>query len=153
MNYLFSAEEDIVQVARWQAHKDQITCVTFVPELNLVASCSFDYHVYMWCKETCKRIGSLVLGTGTSINGHSDAERKKQDKIWQIKIDKRPRHFADRKEAQNLIEECEEMDYATMFNKGKALESKEVDKEIEKVLKNEEEAAAQLQKHLEEDLK
>jgi len=74
--------------------------VTFVPELDVVATCAFDYSVYMWNKETCARVGSLVLGTGTKINGQqTEAERKKLAKIWQIKVDKKSRFIQDRSEA------------------------------------------------------
>ena len=47
-------EDDVVQVHRWKAHADLIKAVTYVPELNLVASCSFDCNVYMWNKDTLK---------------------------------------------------------------------------------------------------
>jgi WD40 repeat protein len=43
-------EEDVVQLKRWKAHADLIKSVTYVPELNLLASCSFDCNVYMWDK-------------------------------------------------------------------------------------------------------
>lgn len=77
---------------RWQAHQDYITSITFVPELNVVSSCSFDKNVFMWDKTTCLQVGSLVLGTGTTQNSEiSEAERRRFAKVWQIKIDKRPR--------------------------------------------------------------
>lgn len=122
----FNPEEDIKQIKRWAAHKDLINCVTFVPELDLVATCSFDCNVYMWDKEDCSRKGSLVLGTGTSINSQqTGGEKTKLGKIWDIKVDKKPRHLQDRLEAQQLIEECERIDYQAMFNKGKALDPRE----------------------------
>jgi|DEB0MinimDraft_12_1074336.scaffolds.fasta_scaffold11361_6 WD40 repeat protein len=62
----FNAEEDIVWKQRWAAHKDLINGVTFVPELQIFATCSFDCNVYMWDKTTCQQVGSLVLGTGTA---------------------------------------------------------------------------------------
>lgn len=61
-------EDDVSMVHRWKAHKDLINFVSFVTELQLVASCSFDCNVYMWNKDTFKQIGSLVLGTGLSQN-------------------------------------------------------------------------------------
>ena len=48
-------EEDIEQLERWKAHDDLINQVTFVPELGVVASCSFDCNVKMWNKTTCKQ--------------------------------------------------------------------------------------------------
>lgn len=66
--------------------------MTFVPELDLVATCSFDCNVYMWNKETCTKVGSLVLGTGAAqSNDQSEAEKRKYAKIWGITIDKGPR--------------------------------------------------------------
>jgi len=74
----------------------------------------------MWDKVTCKQIGSLVLGTGTSQNGElTAAEKRKYANIWKIKVDKRTRYNEDRSEAQKYVEETEQMDYETMFIKGK----------------------------------
>ena len=50
----FRADELIEHVHRWQAHKEFINQVTFVPELGVIATCSFDCNVYMWNRETCK---------------------------------------------------------------------------------------------------
>jgi WD40 repeat protein len=75
-------------VHRWKAHSDGINCVTFVPEINVIASCSFDCHVYIWNKD-CEKIGSLVLGN---------------DKFWKIKIDKSERMRLDREEATEEYE-------------------------------------------------
>ena len=58
--------------------------MSYVPELDCVASCSFDCNVYLWNMD-CKQIGSLVLGS---------------DKSWQISIDKKPRHENERTEAE-----------------------------------------------------
>ena len=57
----------------WEAHKDQISCVTFVADLNVVATSSYDQNVYMWDINTNKKVGSLVLGTGASLAGKTDA--------------------------------------------------------------------------------
>jgi hypothetical protein len=56
--------------------------VTYVPELGIFATCSFDCNVYMWDKKTCNQVGSLVLGTGTAQEGQSEAEKRKYAKIW-----------------------------------------------------------------------
>jgi len=56
--------EDVQESEPWKAHNDAINCVTFLPELNLIATCAFDQHVYMWDAEgnKCDRVGSLLLG-------------------------------------------------------------------------------------------
>lgn len=61
--------EDVVQVHRWEAHKDLINMVTYVPELNIIATCSFDCNVYMFRASDCTKCGSLLLGTGTTPDG------------------------------------------------------------------------------------
>lgn len=112
-------EEDIVQLERWKAHDDLINQVTFVPELEVVSTCSFDCNVKMWNKTTCKQVGSLVLGTGSSSSQEqSQAEKMKYSNIWKIKIDKTPRFNKDRDEATEMLEKAEEMKYETMFLKG-----------------------------------
>ena len=40
--------DDITHEFRWKAHKDFINQVTYVPELDVFATCSFDCNVYMW---------------------------------------------------------------------------------------------------------
>ncbi len=41
-------EEDVVESAAWFAHEDAINCVTYIPDLKLIATCAFDQHVYMY---------------------------------------------------------------------------------------------------------
>ncbi len=77
-------EGDVKLVLRWNAHTDCINWITYVPEIDCVASCSFDCNVYIWNTD-CQKIGSLVLGT---------------DKLWKIKIDKSQRYDEERKEAE-----------------------------------------------------
>jgi len=114
----FSAD-DIELVKRWKAHNDLINQVSYVPELHIVATCSFDCNVYMWNKDTYKQVGSLVLGTGASQQSEqTEAERRKYSKIWQIKIDKQPRFVRDRLEAEEMLGIAQEMEYETMFLKG-----------------------------------
>jgi hypothetical protein len=36
----------------------------------------------MWDKESCERVGSLVLGTGASSDGLSEAEKRRYAKTW-----------------------------------------------------------------------
>lgn len=96
-------------VMRWNAHTDCINWISYVPELNCVASCSFDCNVYIWNTE-CQKIGSLVLGT---------------DKLWQIKIDKTDREDEERVEAINMLDEVADIDYEKMFLKQKKDQTKE----------------------------
>lgn len=115
------SSDDIILVKRWKAHQDLINQVTFVPELEngIIATCSFDCNVYMWRKEDCRQVGSLVLGTGLSkASVQSEAERKKYNKVWQIKIDKYPRYKEDRDEAESMLKESADINYHTMFMKG-----------------------------------
>jgi hypothetical protein len=89
-----------------------------VPELGVIASCSFDCNVYMWDKETLKQVGSLVLGTGSAASNEiSQFEKNKYSKIWQIKIDKKSRFIGDCNEAKSMLDEALKMDYDTMFLK------------------------------------
>lgn len=67
------SEEDVVLIMRWNAHTDCINWISYVHELDVVASCSFDCNVYIWNTD-CEKVGSLVLGS---------------DKLWKINIDKR----------------------------------------------------------------
>lgn len=113
------AKRTVRKKMRWQAHQDYITAITFVPELGVVASCSFDKNVFMWEKNGFqKKVGSLVLGTGTTQNAEmTEAEKRRYAKIWQIKIDKRPRAIADRLEAMRLIEDTDRIKYEDLLNR------------------------------------
>ena len=97
------ADADVVMLARWNAHTDCINWISFVPELDCVASCSFDCNVYIWNTD-CQKIGSLVLG---------------QDKLWKIAIDKRERNDEERQEAVEMLDEVADLDYERMFLKQK----------------------------------
>jgi WD40 repeat protein len=44
-------EFDVKLMLRWNAHTDCINWITYVPDLNCVASCSFDCNVYIWNTE------------------------------------------------------------------------------------------------------
>ena len=39
---------DVSHGPAWKAHMDSINCVTYIKELDLVATCSFDKSVYIW---------------------------------------------------------------------------------------------------------
>lgn len=41
-------DSDVPLLGQKKAHKDAINYITWVPELQLVASCSFDCNVYIW---------------------------------------------------------------------------------------------------------
>mgnify|MGYP000866718266 CR=1 FL=1 len=57
--------------------------VTFVPELNVIATCSFDCNVYMFWADTCMKCGSLLLGTGTAPEGEqTQHEIERAKKVW-----------------------------------------------------------------------
>ena len=57
-------DEDVREMRPWKAHDDAINCVTYIPELKLIATCAFDQHVYVWNAELeePERVGSLLLG-------------------------------------------------------------------------------------------
>jgi WD40 repeat protein len=105
------SDKDVVMVHNWKAHQDCINCVTYVPELNqdkgIIASCSFDRNVYIWDID-CNKIGSLVIG---------------QDKQWLLNIDKMERFNEERKYAETMLDDVNEMDYETLFQKKKPDES------------------------------
>jgi hypothetical protein len=42
---------DVINEYRWSAHTELINMVTYVKELDVIASCSFDCNVYMWNRE------------------------------------------------------------------------------------------------------
>ena len=92
-------DADVKLVHRWSAHTDQINYISYVPELDCIASCSFDCNVYIWSTD-CMKIGSLVLG---------------QDKLWKIHIDKKSRNDEERDEAERMLDDVAEMDYEKMF--------------------------------------
>ena len=45
------SEADVKIVYKWKAHTDAINWVTWVSELQVVASCSYDCNVYLWDKD------------------------------------------------------------------------------------------------------
>jgi len=61
-----------------------------------------------------------------------------QDKLWNIKIDKRNRNEHERVEAESLLDDVASMDYESMFNKQKR-EAGAKERGIMKALKEEHE--------------
>ena len=112
---------------RWKAHADCINWVTYVPELDLVTSCSFDCNVYMWDTNGIK-IGSLVLG---------------MEKLWKIsvisityskylQIDKRTKNDEEKREAEYMLQKVSYFNYETMFSKQKKVDKENMQKVLEK---------------------
>ena len=82
-NKVIFHSDDIESVKRWEAHTELIHYVTYVPELSLVSTCSFDCNVFMWDKHTLEKVGSLVLGTSAAQIGQmTEAEQRKYSKTW-----------------------------------------------------------------------
>lgn len=46
------SEADIKIVYKWKAHTDAINWVTWIPDLKVVASCSYDCNVFLWARES-----------------------------------------------------------------------------------------------------
>ena len=88
--------DDVVETAPWKAHNDAINCVTFIPERNLIATCAFDQHVYIWNAETgeqAERVGSLLLGNKVLPPGAAmDNEMRRYKAQWKVQIDKLTRY-------------------------------------------------------------
>lgn len=121
-----------------------INQVTFIPELEwslqkrevdeagaeilvpksgkgVIATCSFDCNVYMWSKQDCDRVGSLILGTGLAMSSGAEqtvAEQRKYSNIWKIRINIEERRIKDRIEAEDRLQMADAMNYDSMFIKG-----------------------------------
>ena len=106
-------------VNTWKAHTDAINCVTWIKELNLVGSCSYDCNVYLW--QDGEKKGSLVLGNkATAPGAELDAETRKYRKGWKVEVNKVTRYLEEIKEAEEIWKEVDEIDYKEL--KAKALE-------------------------------
>jgi hypothetical protein len=89
-------------VKRWKAHKDAINWITWVPELEVSGSCSYDCNVYLWNRE-CDKVGSLVLGNkATAPDQVPDPETARYRKDWQITINKITRYEDEISEAKEI---------------------------------------------------
>ena len=135
-------------VNRWKAHQDLINHITYVSDLKVIATCSFDCNVSMWDRKTCiiekedrivrtnKRVGSLLLGTGHAQQSEqTEAERRRYANAWKIKIDKMPKLIEKRVNAEEVLDQTLTMDYETMFLKAsqqrEALESQQKKRDAE----------------------
>ena len=84
----FDPQEDSILIKRWKAHQDLINQITYVPELKIIATCSFDCNVHMWSRDMhpdqpVKRVGSLLLGTGRSQQSEqTEAEKRRYANVW-----------------------------------------------------------------------
>ena len=104
----------IMQPKPWQAHKSQINCVTWVSELQLVASCSYDCNVFMW-NTMGEKIGSLVLGNKmTADNEKLEPDVARYRKQWKITVDQITEYRKELFEAKSLWEEVGKIDYDNM---------------------------------------
>ena len=88
----------------WHAHRESINCVSWVQDLKMIASCSFDCNVYVWNREGVKT-GSLVLGNRAPPKGKekSETEQRRFKNKWNIQIDKRTRYLKELQEAKDLM--------------------------------------------------
>lgn len=80
-------KDDVVYSEAWKAHNDAINCVTYIPEIEKIASCAFDQHVYIWDAEGDKteRVGSLLLGNKVLPPGATlDAEQRRYKAQWKV---------------------------------------------------------------------
>lgn len=85
----FDPAEDIILIKRWKAHHDLINQITYVPDLKIIATCSFDCNVHMWSRDMngpdkpIKRVGSLLLGTGRAqTSEQTEAEKRRYANVW-----------------------------------------------------------------------
>lgn len=97
----------------WKAHEDAINCVTWVDELKLISSCSFDCNVYVWNPEA-EKVGSLVLGNRAAPAGTENDGENKYRNNWRIKIDKETRFNEELKEAAEMLREVDDLKYDDM---------------------------------------
>ena len=84
------SESDVKMVNSWKAHADAISWVTWVEDLKLVATCSYDCNVYMWAAESSEfgkgiKMGSLVLGNKATAPGTDlDPETARYRRGWKV---------------------------------------------------------------------
>ena len=94
------SEDDVKKIKSWRAHTDAINWITFTPELQTIASCSFDCNVYIWNPQ-CEKVGSLVLGNrAVPADTDNDFMHRRYKNNWKIKIDKRTRFLEELEEAR-----------------------------------------------------
>ena len=58
------SNEDVIPGVPWRAHKDTISWVSYIDDLDIIASCSFDKNVFLWdvSGPHKEQVGSLELG-------------------------------------------------------------------------------------------
>lgn len=124
--------EDLPILEPYKAHEDAINWVTYVADLHLVATASFDFHVYIWDfkGERPVRMGSLVLGNRVvPDNTKLDAEARRMKSNWRIVIDKLRRYELELQQAKEVLETVETMDYNQL--RAKAAQKKGSTAELE----------------------
>ena len=107
-------EDDVREMRPWKAHDDAINCVTFIPELNLIATCAFDQHVYVWNAELeePERVGSLLLGNKVLPPGAAmDNDMRRYKAQWKVQIDKLTRYEQELEKAREMLEIVDQLDY------------------------------------------
>ena len=94
--------------------------MTYVPDLDVVATSSYDKNVYMWATEgedpeKGTKMGSLVLGNkATAPDAELDKETAKYRARWHTKVDKETRYREQLLEAEEIWERVSKMDYEKM---------------------------------------
>ena len=105
----------------WKAHHDSISCVTYISELNLLASSSYDQHVFIWDVQGDKmeQVGSLLLGKkpipqGMDKSQVQDPDQRTYIENWKVVVDKMKRYRQELEEAREMLAEVEEINYDEM---------------------------------------
>lgn len=109
------SESDVKQLNCWKAHTESINCVTWIKDLKLVGSCSYDCNVYLWGTDTDKiehgkgdKKGSLVLGNkATAPGAELDPETRKYRRGWKVEVDKVTRYKEEIQEAEEIWNEVD----------------------------------------------
>ena len=107
-------ESDVIESEPWKAHDDSINCVTYIKDLKLIATCAFDYHVYVWDAEGDKteRVGSLLLGNkALPPDAIPDAEQRRYKAQWKVSVDKMTRYQKELDAARKMYEKVLKLDY------------------------------------------
>lgn len=100
--------------------------MSWVDDLKMIASCSFDCNVYVWNRDGIKT-GSLVLGNRAPPKKKEGKEGKEEKETveqrrykskWNITIDKKTRYLKELEDARKLIGEVDRLNYPEMKAKG-----------------------------------
>ena len=81
------SNDDVQPGTPWRAHKDTISWVSYIEDLGIIASCSFDKNVYLWdvSGPHKEQVGSLELGMKAVPPGATpDSEQKEFIEKWKI---------------------------------------------------------------------